>query len=284
MKYLAAVLIFCVSSTFAQVITGEVELAGFVLGQPRANVYAELGPPIQKSKSDGWIYEFHKIKPDTSVYALFKYAKWDTTRVYSIQLSGKRYPEMHPIMGLRLGATKAEIDHALGTPSRVETETDPVMTLQYYESKNYSVDIDKNGKLFGIQIFGSILKNQPTSETPSIKGFQSAVLSKNADSLVHYLHPDIEIHTKGQILKYTGGARTEFRKTESEFTKHILGESESVWYVFAKERAEGSPHLQVHHESKEVTSIDKFFDSSVISEVMLKSHAGKWKVYQITFR
>ncbi len=284
MKHITALLIFCVASTYAQVIDGEVELAGFVLGQYRENVHSELGPPIERKKSDGWLYEFHKIKPDTSVYALFKYAKWDTTRIYAIQLSGNRFVEMHPFRGVKLGASKIDVDRALGVPDKVETLIDPPMTLQYYPQKNYSVDLDEKGNLFGIQVYGNILDNRPTSETPSIKGFKNAILTKNVDSIIHYLHPEIELHRAGQILKYNGGARMEFRKTNGEFFQHMLGETESLWYVFAKEYAEGTTELKVHQESKEVTSVDKFFDSNVISELLLKSHAGKWKVYHINFR
>src|SRR5688500_6515916 len=105
MKQLFLVLIFFSQGVFAQSIDGEIELAGFILGQYRKAVHSQLGPPFETRKNDkGWIYEFHTIKPDTSVYVLFKYAVWDTTRIHSIQLTGDRYDEMVPFRGLKLGS------------------------------------------------------------------------------------------------------------------------------------------------------------------------------------
>jgi len=278
------VLILNVFAGYAQRIGGEIELAGFMLGQYRKNVHHELGPPIKVIRPKGWIYEFHKIKPDTSVYALFKYEPADTTKIYSIQISGKRYPEMAPFRGLRLGATEAEVDRVLGVPDKVEKIEDLRLTLKYYPHKNYSVDIDSHGKLFGIQIFGNILRNKPHHETPNIHGFHKAVVARNIDSLLHYLHPDVQFIKGGKVIEFKGAARTELKDLNSEVTRLLLGDQQSVWYAFAKEYAEGTSHLSVHHESKEITSLDKFFDSNVLESVLLKAHAGRWAVYQITFR
>lgn len=285
MKTFFVVLVtFYATATFAQTIDGEVELAGFLIGQYRTAVYAQLGAPIQRSPSeDGWIYEFHTLKPDTSVYALFKYAKWDTTRIYAIQISGNRYDEMHPFRGLKLGASKAEVDHVLGTPDKIETVDDPPITLQYYPHKNYSVDISNQGRLYGIQVFGNILDKQ-AGASPSTKSFRNAIVTKNVDSLMVCLAPDIELHKAGNVLRFSGAAREEFRKKDSEFVKHLLGESESVWFVFAKERAEGMAELKAIGSGNQMSSVDKFFDSNVISEIILKPHAGKWKVAEIKFR
>src|SRR5687767_10969005 len=111
MRKLVFALLFFLPDAFAQEIEGETELAGFVLGQFRSNVYAQLGPPFQKTNnSEGWVYEFHKLKPDTSVYALFKYNPADTTRIYAIELVGDPYPQMQPFRGLKLGDKKEKVN------------------------------------------------------------------------------------------------------------------------------------------------------------------------------
>lgn len=285
MKLFNVLLLFFGSTvSYAQEIEGETELAGFLIGQQRTAVHKQLGPPIQRNPSeDGWIYEFHTLKPDTSVYALFKYAQWDTTRIYAIQISGDRYDEMVPFRGLRLGASKAEVDRLLGKPDKVETIEDPPMDLYYYPHKNFSVNINKQGKLFGIQIFGNILKNKAAS-SPSSGFFRRAVQSGNLDSLLIALSPDVEIHRQGKIIQFTGSARLELKNKDSELTRALLGDTESVWYVFSKERAEGTPELKATMQDNEWVTIDKFFDSSVISEVVFKTHAGRWKVASIHFR
>jgi hypothetical protein len=284
MKIIAAILLCVATSCLAQEIDGETELGGFLIGQYRSAVHTQLGSPIQRSVSeDGWIFEFHTLKPDTSVYILFKYAQPDTTRIYAIQLSGDRYDEMIAFRGLKLGATKTEIEHALGKPDKVETITDPPMDLHYYPNKNYSVDITHQGRLFGIQVFGNILNNKPKIQ-PSSQPFRKAVLSKNVDSLLIHLAPDVEFHKQGKVIRYSGSARNEFQKKDSEWLQCLLGEKESVFFVFATERAEGSAELKTTLAGNDQISVDKFFDSNIISEIVFKPHAGKWKVARINFR
>jgi hypothetical protein len=269
---------------YSQHTDGEIELAGFVLGQHRQTVHAQLGAPIQVSRQkDGWVYEFHKFTPDTSVYGLFKYSPSDTNRIYGIEMVGKRYEEMHPFRGIRLGATQDKVFAALGQHDRTEKIEDPPLTTQFYKHKNYSVDIDSKGHLYGIQIFGNIMNNTPTHD-PSIKGFKNAILTKNIDSLITWLAPDVEILKGEKVLRYSHGARVELNNPNSEFTKSLFAETQSVWYAFAKEYAEGTSETRLHPQLNQITSVDKFFDSNVISEIVFRTHAGKWKVYEIRFR
>ena len=278
------ILLLVSAQAYSQQTEGEVELAGFVLGQHRQTVHAQLGAPIQVSRhKDGWLYEFHTFKPDTSVYGLFKYNPSDTTRIYGIEMVGNRYEEMHPFRGFRLGSPKEKVLAALGQHDRTEKIEDPPLTTQFYNHKNYSVDIDQKGHVYGIQIFGNILANKPTRD-PSIKGFKNAILTKNLDSLIQWIAPDAEILKGEKVLRYTQGARMELSNPNSEFTKSLLGEKESVWFVFAKEFAEGTSESRLHPQLNQITAVDKFFDSNVISEIVFRAHAGRWMVYEIKFR
>lgn len=277
-------MLFFLPDAFAQQVEGETELAGFVLGQARKNVHAQLGQPFQKSlHTDGWLSEFHKLKPDTSVYALFKYNPADTSRIYAIELVGDKYAEMHPFKGLKLGDSKEKVTAVLGKFDRSETVDDPPVTTYYYNNENYSVDIDDRGLLYGIQIFGNILNHKPVGH-PSVKHFKDAVIAKNIDSLVHWLSPDAEFHKGGKVITYRLGARAELSNPNSEFTQLLLGEAGSVRFVFTKEYAEGTSESRLHPELNQMTVVDKFFDSNTISEVIFHTHAGRWKVYEIIFR
>ncbi|HEY0653777.1 MAG TPA: hypothetical protein VGD65_11645 [Chryseosolibacter sp.] len=284
MRRLAFALLFFLPDAFAQQVEGETELAGFVLGQARKNVHAQLGPPFQRSlHTDGWLSEFHKLKPDTSVYALFKYNPADTSRIYAIELVGEKFPEMHPFRGLKLGDTKEKVSATLGKSDRTETVDDPPVTTYFYNNENYSVDIDDRGLLYGIQIFGNILAHKPVG-TPSVKHFKNAVVSKNIDSLVSWLAPDAELHKGGKVVTYRVGARAELADANSEFRKLLLGDTGSLYFVFAKEYAEGTSESRMHPELNQMTMVDKFFDSNTISEIVFRTHAGKWKVYEVIFR
>lgn len=284
MKKLAFALLFFLPDAFAQQVEGETELVGFVLGQARKNVHAQLGPPFQKSvHTDGWLSEFHKLKPDTSIYAVFKYNPSDTSKIYAIELVGERYPDMQPFRGLKLGDSKEKVSARLGKFERSETVDDPPVTTFFYNNENYSVDIDDRGLLYGIQIFGNILNHKPIGN-PSVKHFRDAVISKNIDSLVSWLAPDAEFHKGGKVIMYTVGARAELSNPNSEFTKLLLGETGSVRYVFSKEYAEGTSESRLHPELNQMTVVDKFFDSNIISEIVFRTHAGRWKVYEVIFR
>ncbi|HYG04547.1 MAG TPA: hypothetical protein VD927_19000 [Chryseosolibacter sp.] len=268
-----------------QRILGEIELVGFLLGQHRHAVHAELGPPIEKRQTeDKWIYEFHKLTPDTSAYVLFKYPSWDTTRIYAIQISGDRYDHMHPFRGLKLGASLNEVTQVFGKSNDIETITDPPLAVHYFDQKNYSFEIDRSGRLNGIQIFGKILSNPVEKKMATINGFREAVISKNVDSLLHYLSPDVKIIASGKETPFSGAAREEFKKANSPFVQKLLGEMNSVHYAFSKERAEGEGELKTFGEGNNTFTVFKFYDSEIISEILFYPHAGKWKVFQIHFR
>jgi len=286
MKKLLFVLVFFAYHLHAQEIHGEIELGGFQLGQYRKAVHTELGKPIQsKVTTDGWIYEFQLIKPDTSVYALFKYPQWDTTRVYSIQLNGDSYDEMHPFYGFKLGASKENVDKIFGVIDHTTKVDDPPLVIQYYKNKNYSVEIDQHGKVFGIQVFGSIQRTKPREQTPALTAFRNAVISKNVDSLLTYLAPDVHIYSRGKTITYRGAARREFQQKDSEFVKLLLDSANSVWYAFAKEMSEGSLHTTTEYEEgQDITYYYQMYDSNVVSQIVFVPHAGKWKVSDIKFR
>lgn len=276
-------ILFIGKGSFAQV-KGELELGGFLLGQYRKAVHNELGPPLQRiNTDDGWIYEFHKIKPDTSVYALFKYSAKDTLRVYAIQLNGRFYPEMHPFKGLTLGSNVREVDSALGNYNRTDTIDNPSVIVRYFEGVNYSVEIDQQNKLYGIQIFGNILHEQPKSTFPEIKPFQNAVHFKNVDSLVYWLAPDVEIYAHGKVTTYQGSARREFLNSESEFVNLLLGVQPSVRTVFEIEHAEATPEIRLVEGHRSLV-VYKFYKSVTLEEIVFTQLAGRWMVYEIKFR
>lgn len=269
--------------TIAQ-IKGEIELSGFLLGQYRKAVYNELGPPLQRvDTDDGWIYEFHKIRPDTSVYALFKYSAADTLRIYAIQLNGREYNEMHPFKGLRLGANEQEVNAQLGGFNQTDTIDNPKVIVRYFEGTNYSVEIDEAGKLYGIQIFGSILRNKTTENFPDFDGFSKAILSKDHEKILYWLAPDVEVYAGEKVIAYQGAARAEYLNQNSELCDHLFGSKKSLRYVFEVEKSEATPELRLL-EDKSMLLVYKFQKSKILEEIVFTEYAGSWKVYEVKFR
>lgn len=285
-QLLACIFLLLTEGVLAQRVEGEIELAGFLLGQYRNTVHSELGAPIERRiSSEGWLYEFHKIKPDTSVYALFKYPNWDTTRIYSIQLTGDRYDDMVPFRGVRLGDGKDQVDRIFGPSTRTETVDDPPLVVEYYDHKNYSFDIDRtNNTLFGIQIYGRILEQKPHTHLPSLSAFRNAVLARNIDSLIMNIAPDAEFYHSGKVIRYCRSARKELSDPKSEMVRHLIGETNSVWYVFEKEKAAAVEEQRIYNKKNDVTTVFRFPTSSVLEEIVFIPHAGKWKVFEIRFR
>jgi hypothetical protein len=286
MKKLYVFFLLASQLSYAQTTDGEVELAGFVLGQYRRTVHAQLGVPIEKRITDeGWVYEFHKLKPDTSVYALFKYPKWDTTRIYSIQVTGDSFDEMHAFRGIKLGDPKDKVHKTFGASSRTEIVEDPPLIIEYYDHKNYSFDINKdNGKLYGIQIYGRILEQKPKAAAPSLAPFKNAVLSKNEDSLISHVAPDVEFYKDGKVITYKTSARKEFKNPNSELVKHLIGDAGSLYYVFQTENAADVSEQRIYNKQNDVTTVYKFPSSKVLDEIVFTPHAGEWKVYEVRFR
>jgi hypothetical protein len=191
---------------------------------------------------------------------------------------------MHPFYGFKLGAKKEVAERVFGEFDHTRKVDDPPLVIQYYKNKNYSIEIDTRGNIYGIQIFGNVQRTKPKESSPSLTGFRKAILSRNIDSLLTYLAPDVELYHRGKVITYNGAARAEFTKNDSELVKHLLAPTESMWFVFAKEMAEGAPDVRIDNEAKTETHYYKFFDSNIISEIVFIPHAGKWKVYEIRFR
>lgn len=284
MKFIGIILLLSFSVSAQSQIKGEVELAGFILGQYRKAVHTQLGPPVQRiDTDDGWIYEFHKIRPDTSVYALFKYSSSDTLRIYAIQLNGHTYEEMHPFYGLRLGDDRLHVYEALGEFHTTDTIDNPKVFIQVYNNTNYSVEIDEQHKLYGIQIFGSILQNEPENTLADISGFQRAIHLKNTDSLLRHMAPDVELYVNDNIITYQGSARMEFFNSKSEVVKYLLGPKNSVWFAFEKEKSEALSEFRFVPGQRLMT-VFKYPKSKILEEIVFIQHAGQWKVYEIKFR
>lgn len=277
-------LILPIANTLWAQVKGELELGGFLLGQYRKAVHNELGAPLQRiDTDDGWIYEFHAIKPDTSIYALFKYSVEDTLRVYAIQVNGNSYTDMVPFKGLKLGFDVREVDRVLGNYSRTEKIDNPSVIVRYFEGVNYSVEIDQENKLYGIQIFGNILHEQPKDNFPDIMHFQEAVHSKDVDSLLYWLAPDFEIYAHDKVITYQGSARREFLNANTELMKLLLGDQSSVRAVFEIERAEATPEIRLVEGHRSLV-VYKFYNSATLEEIVFTSLAGRWMVYEIKFR
>lgn len=260
------------------------ELNGFFLGQYRKSVHAKFGAPIKRiDTEDKWIYEFHKLNQDTTAYALFKYSAKDTLRIYAIQINGPNLKNMYPFLGLVLGDSKEKVDKVLGSPYKTKVIDNPTVNVFYYANTNYSVEIDENDKLYGIQIYGGF-EEKPKSAVPSIEPLKRAVLSKNIDSLLYYLSPDVEIYNEGKVISYSGSARDEFHDSRSAMVSLILGKKRSMWEVFEKEKLDPTPELRFFAELEKTPTVYKFYQSKIISEIVFMPYAGEWKVYEVTFR
>lgn len=285
MKALFMCLLFISETVYSQVSKDQIELDGFMLGQYRNAVHNQIGQPAKRiDTNDGWIYEFHILKSDSSIYSLFKYSSSDTSRIKAMQINGIEYNEMYPFLGLKLGDSQELVRRALGDPTSFDSLKDSNILVQYYDKRNYSVKIDSENRICGIQIDGFTNK-RPKEGIPSLTPFQHAIISSNIDSLLNVISPDIEIYKDDKVISFVGAARSEFQKGESALVKLLLGPTKSVKAALLKEKNEPIVEMRLYPERKiNTATVFKFKKSRIISEIVFTPHAGRWKVYEIRFK
>jgi len=160
-------------------------LYGFRLGQYRDAAKTELGPPFKSGKfEDGFEYEAFLLKPDTSLYIVFEYAAKKTDIIWSIQVSGTNSIKEIGFKNAKLGMDEAETKRMIGKPSAIES-IGKYGHKWSFEKTNFSIEINKAGKLSSVKILDNSNDLFPTG--PDLKKIPSFdeirnVLSSNNNS------------------------------------------------------------------------------------------------------
>lgn len=263
----------------------QVELNGFLLGQYIKAADGTFGKPYEVRKAEvdstDHIYVFDKAH---SGYMVFEASSDRGEQIISIQIAGKAATPMRPFLGLVLGDSKSKLLQAIGSPTKVEHEKDYDVDLYTYAHRNYSFEVDPEGKLSSIRISGYVgFTDKPPSGFPDVEQLRRVIVGCDVDGLLTLLAGGIEIYKGDKTYDFARAARTELQERNSDVHRFLLGESDSLRSAFTTEKFD--PDMQIRiYEKVPPGSVAKFDHSKVVKEVVYRFEAGTWKVWEIEFR
>lgn len=280
-----AILLISTCAVSAQAPPSQVELNGFLLGQYKTVLEPTFGTPYDETKTeDGWVYLTYMLRDDSSGYMTFRFSSEEPNRMYSIQIAGDASIQMTPFLGLRLGDSKTKVDEALGPPSEVRKVPDFDLYFYLYENRNYSIEIDAEGKLSSIQLFGyEGLPERPDNPIPDPSILRDCVVQRTEGCLMGLLAPDIEIYKDGDTYTFQTAARKDLENLESPLLRSLVGENKSLRAVWVDEELEGELEWRLYTKAP-LGSVLKFYQSKIVSEVVFRTYAGEWRIYEVRFR
>jgi hypothetical protein len=254
----------------------QTELNGFKLWQFKNAIESSLGRPNQTSGNDRMVAEAHVL--DQNCYMVFEYDKQFPHNVAAIQLTGHSEKAI-PFKGLRVGAPVSEVERVLGKPTRVDKGISPPVSIYRYRDANYTVEIDEKGQLFSIKILAAKEVFSTIDSSTCWVEFQEALKTKNISALLATLRPDVEIYKDGEVITISKGYAEFARTPDKKFVDAFFGDKDSV-------RSESSiPELELRlAKGLGVGSVYKFYNGTILTEIVLFPYDGKDRVYEIAFK
>jgi len=264
----------------------QMSLDGFYLSQYRYVFTNLYGKPLQIIKTeDGWIYEFFKVKPDTSVYILTKASSDDTTAIISIQINGEKYDEMIPFLGLKLGDDEKKVFNILGKYSEVTELDNPHVEVGFFKDRNYSIEINDDKKLYGLRIFGfDGFKDLSDNEQPDLLLFKKAILAKDIESLSNMIMPNFKIFRNDEVYYYKDRIKKELSDSTSDIHKQLFNHENSLYNIFKEENPDNNMEIRLTMDPQRVMLVAKFPDSKFLKEIVFWGHVDRYKVWEISFK
>ncbi len=259
-------------------------LYGFKLGQYREATKVELGNPIKAGKyGDGFEYEAFSLKPDTSLYIVFEYAKEDTSTIWSIQVSGSNSTTDIGLKGIKLGLNATQIENLIGKPTSVK-DIGEYGLMWSYNNKNLSVEVNKEGKLSSVKILSNshelFPKGPDVKSIPPFDAIRKTLNANNNAELLNLLAGDIEVYYNNEIYYFKKSFLTEQSTDYSKVLSTIKMLSKDLGSVNTKNPDEYEENMRValREDIKHVIKIKK---GQLIKEIVLKYLGGQYYIFEI---
>jgi hypothetical protein len=276
-----AALLLSTPFSVAQNPPSQRELNGILLGQRRAVMVAEFGKPFSSvpHKDDGGVQEVYAVSADQQTYMACEYATKGNGAPLLLQLTGNTNPKTLPFLGLRLGDSKDKVIQALGKPSSVKSEVEFPVELWEYNDRNYSVEIDRSGRLYSIRIVADYgFPESPSSSIPDFESFRKALLSGKIDHLLEAVSADLEIYRHSDSHNFIAGARKELSDPKTAIAKALV----DLKTILSDQNVQGDPQLRIS-EHQPPQSVFKFSPPTALKEIAFRWEAGAWRAYEIAF-
>ena len=276
---------FCLAIAFVltslSVFAGEVEtdLNGFRLQQFVKVAESELGRPFKTIDTGHSVVNAYQI--DDDAYMVVEHHKKYPNHISMLQLTGFTTKTL-PFKGLALGDPEAKVLAALGKPDdRKKMESPPVVKLSYRE-RNYSVELDSQGRLYSIQVFTNADVVTKTDGGEDLWAtFKAAVQSKDFLLVSQTLRPDVEIYKSGKVLSIQTRYSEFLQRPDKAFVSALLGDADSVLQELSQSEPEEELRLVVDFG---VGRVFKFRNGRILKEIAFFPYNGKYRVYEIAFR
>ncbi len=127
-------------------------LDGFWVGDNIDKVYKRYGEPFYTKKfDDGVIAYAFKKEEKSKTYLAVEVLPYDTSNIWSLQLSGSNQSRVKGVNGINLGTSKNELIRSFGKPTKEDTLEDIPGTLLIYDNTNCTFEVNED-KIFSIKI------------------------------------------------------------------------------------------------------------------------------------
>ncbi len=273
-------LIICLLIETSYASNAEIDLNGFRLQQftlTAESVYGEHFQTVDLGDVSGKAYGVDK-NSYMIIYERKQYPKY----IDALQLTGTSSNAM-PFKGLSLGDPKSKVIDTIGLPAKIKETEISGLNIYYYDDKNYSVEIDKNNRLYSIRIFttSAIVSEIKDSENTWEK-FKNAVNSKSINILLEVCRPDVEIYQGEE----THTIRTRFSdfaaSPDPRFVKAFFDGGNSVRSVINS--TEPSDEATRLIENFGIGLVYKFPKDSILHEIVFFPYNGEYRLYEVAFR
>lgn len=250
------------------------ELNGWRLQQFDSALEPSLGEPFQRTEQ----YRAYRMGKDA--YMVFTPDPMLPAVVGSIQLTGT-HAQALPFKGLQLGDSQEAVLRQLGEPSRKEAVTDMQATHWIYDDANYSVEIDRDGRLYSIRIQTSPAFFEVSEVDGVWDGFVAALDSGNPPQVLEWLRPDVEVYWRDRTLSIQRRYADFAAVPDADVMTALLSRQSGVLGQARKH----APQMDIRvSEVMGVGLAFKFPEDSLLKEVVFFPYCGEYRVFEVAFR
>lgn len=257
------------------------DLRGFRIGQYREAPKSMFGEPMQKGKyQDGYEYEVYLVDSRKGVYMVFEYSPSNLNVIWSIQFAGDKAES--GLKNLTLGADKSKVIEVLGIPTNKEDIGENEQEWKY-DQTNYSIEINKNGKLSSVKITDESAKLFPKlglSHIPKFGQLVKVLMSKDPNKIGEWLCPDVEVTYAGSIHFFKSSWSTEIKSDASGVFKLLADLSADLNTVDTTKSTEYEENLS-ESRGHDPLHVIKIYREKGIKEIVLKYRFGKYLIWEI---
>jgi hypothetical protein len=263
----------------------QVELNGFLLGQSDKVCDAQLGKPADVQEGeDHRSVRVYTLDEKLGASMTFLFPAGEARLIQAIRLEGAAGTKARPFLGLAFGDDAARIEATVGKPDKVEPAPNTENNWYRYNNRNYSLEVDSQGKLTGVQIvsFAGFSRRFPSSP-PDVTDFRQHLERHDVELLIQDFMGNAQLVRGGQARSaFTKAARTDLSDHGSEI-EQVLGEVQAAFHKMKAKQKLPEPQLHVGENDKPMVVLT-FDKTPTLSQIAYTFEMGRWRISRIELR